>query len=76
MRAMRGNDDVRHGDKEVRAEAGGKRIEDNASPSCIRPDLFVEGGRGEQGGKNNTLIKFKTRHLFIIVITTASNNRY
>ena len=76
MRAMRGTGNVRHGDKEVRAEAGEKRIEDNALPSCIRPDLFVEGGRGEQGGKNNTLIKLKNRHLFIIVITTASNNRY
>ena len=71
MRAMRGTGDVRHGDKEVRAEAGGKRIKDNASPSCILPDLFVEGGKGEQGGTNNTLIKLKT-----LVITTASNNRY
>ena len=41
MRAMRGNGNLRHGDKEVRAEAGGQPIEDNASPSCIRPDLFV-----------------------------------
>ena len=38
VRAMRGTGDVRHGDKEVRAEAGGKLIEDNASPSCICPD--------------------------------------
>ena len=47
MRAMRGNGDVRHGDKEVRAEAGGQRIEDNASPSCIRPDLFVAVPEGK-----------------------------
>ena len=64
------------GDKEVRAEAGEIIIEDNASPSCICPDLFVEGGVGEQCGKHNTLLKLKTRHIFIIVITTASNNIY
>ena len=47
MRAMRGNGDVRHGDKEARAEAGGKRIEDNVSRSCIRPDLFVAVPEGK-----------------------------
>ena len=46
---MRGNDDVGHGDKEVRVEAGGQRIEDNASPSCIRPDLFVAVPEGKTG---------------------------
>ena len=47
MTAMRGNSDVRHGDKEVRAEAGGHHMEDNASPSCIRPDLFVAVPEGK-----------------------------
>ena len=30
-----------HGDKEVRAEAGGRCIADDALLSCLRPDLFV-----------------------------------
>ena len=47
MRARRGNGDVRHGDKEVRGEAGGQCIEDNASPSCIHPDLFVAVPEGK-----------------------------
>ena len=80
---------MRHGDKEVGAEAGEQRIEDNASPSCIRPDLFVAVPEGNTAllrlhrrrerrarHKKNTLIKLKTCYLFIIVITTASNNRY
>ena len=47
MRAMRGNGNVRHGDKEIRADAGGQCIEDNAWPSCIRPDLFVAVPEGK-----------------------------
>ena len=43
--------DVRHGDKEVRAEAGGRCITNNASPSCIRFDLFV----AVSGGKTASL---------------------
>ena len=49
MRAMRGNGDVRHGDKEVRAEARGHCIEDNELPSCIHPDLFGAVTEGNTG---------------------------
>ena len=70
MRVMRGNGDVRYGDKEVRTEAGGQRIEDNASPSCIRLDLLSCSiflfRKEERGGATATTMEDEGDHLLRI----------
>ena len=52
MRAMKGNGDVRHGDKEVRAEAGGQRIKDHPLHSFSH--LIYLSRKEERGGATAT----------------------